>query len=96
MANEYTFMSYIKALLLRKNHLSRERVTCEIYDTKTNTSKLTNVRPHLKVADEDMKVFLYNNEVLITPSGAAYRNKQGKYNYGSNLIERINIRRINK
>lgn len=96
MVNEYTFMSNIKALLQRKNHLLPERVTCEIYDTKTNTSKLTNIRPHLKLSDENMQVFLYNNEVIITPSRAAYRNNQGKYNYGSNLIERINIRRINK
>ena len=43
-----------------------------------------------------MQVFLYNNEVIIAPSKAAYRNKQGKYNYGSHLMEHINIKRINK
>lgn len=93
MANEYTFMSYIKALLLRKNHLLDERVTCEIYDTTKNTSKLTKIRPHLKISDENMQVFLYDNEIIITPSGTGYINKQGKYSYGSHLIERINIRR---
>ena len=101
MSNESTFISGIKEdielILTFKDYVPpRSRVSCEIYNTTTNTSKLTNIRPHLKLSDENMQVFLYNNEVIITPSKAAYRNKQGKYNYGSHLMEHINIKRINK
>lgn len=101
MSNESTFISGIKEnielILTFKDYVPpRNRVSCEIYNTKTNTSKLTNIRPHLVLSDEDMQVFLYNNEIIITPSNVGYKNKQGKRNYGSHLIEHIDIKRINE
>lgn len=101
MSNEGTFISGIKEnielILTFKDYVPpRNRVSCEIYNTKTNTSKLTNIRPHLVLSDEDMQVFLYKNEIIITPSNVGYKNKQGKRNYGSHLMEHIDIKRINE